>query len=72
MSLRTALCSRLGIEVAVGAALCQVGLPVAFGVLGPPHGGRYVEPEQLCDTLDRCRTVSLYLLERAPVWLGDA
>jgi hypothetical protein len=30
------------------------------------------EPEQLCDTLDRCRTVSLYLLERAPAWLDDA
>jgi hypothetical protein len=29
------------------------------------------EPEQLCDTLDRCRTVSLYLLDRAPAWLNE-
>ena len=27
--------------------------------------------EQLCDVLDRCRDVSLYLVERAPRWLGD-
>jgi hypothetical protein len=25
----------------------------------------------LCDTLERCMTVSRYLLERAPAWLGD-
>jgi hypothetical protein len=28
--------------------------------------------EILCDTLDRCRAVSLFLLERAPIWLEDA
>lgn len=27
--------------------------------------------ELLCDTLDRCMSVSHYLLERAPAWLGD-
>lgn len=27
--------------------------------------------EELCDTLDRCLAVSKYLLERAPVWLGE-
>jgi hypothetical protein len=27
--------------------------------------------EILCDTLDRCRTVSLFLLDRAPAWLGE-
>ncbi len=26
---------------------------------------------ELCDVLDRCRDVSLYLVERAPGWLGD-
>ena len=25
----------------------------------------------LCDTLERCMTVSRYLLDRAPAWLGD-
>ncbi len=25
----------------------------------------------LCDTLDRCMTVSRYLLDRAPAWLGE-
>jgi hypothetical protein len=25
----------------------------------------------LCDVLDRCHAVSAYLLERAPVWLGE-
>jgi hypothetical protein len=30
------------------------------------------EPEQLCDTLDRCRAVSLFLLERAPAWLDES
>jgi hypothetical protein len=32
----------------------------------------YLGEEILCETLDRCRSVSLFLLERAPVWLGDA
>jgi hypothetical protein len=32
----------------------------------------YLGEEILCDTLDRCRSVSLFLLERAPVWLGEA
>ena len=27
--------------------------------------------EELCDVLDRCRDVSLYLVERAPVWLDE-
>ena len=27
--------------------------------------------ELLCDTLDRCLSVSHYLLERAPAWLGE-
>lgn len=27
--------------------------------------------EALCDVLDRCKDVSLYLLEQAPLWLGD-
>jgi hypothetical protein len=27
--------------------------------------------ELLCDTLDRCMSVSHYLLERAPVWMDD-
>jgi hypothetical protein len=31
----------------------------------------YLGEELLCDALDRCREVSLYLLERAPVWLGE-
>jgi hypothetical protein len=31
----------------------------------------YAGEEILCDTLDRCRAVSLYLLDRAPAWLGD-
>jgi hypothetical protein len=31
----------------------------------------YAGEEILCDTLDRCRTVSLYLLDRAPAWLGE-
>ena len=24
-----------------------------------------------CDTLDRCRDISLFLLERADLWLGE-
>ncbi len=28
------------------------------------------DDEMLCDVLDRCRDVSLFLLERAPGWLG--
>ena len=32
----------------------------------------YLGEEILCDTLDRCRSVSLFLLERAPAWLGEA
>jgi hypothetical protein len=31
----------------------------------------YAGEEILCDTLDRCRAVSLFLLDRAPAWLGD-
>ena len=29
------------------------------------------EEDLLCDVLDRCRDVSLYLLDRAPTWLGE-
>ena len=36
--------------------------------LAKVYGGE----EILCETLDRCRAVSLYLLERSPAWLGDA
>jgi hypothetical protein len=31
----------------------------------------FLGQEQLCDVLDSCLEVSHYLLERAPVWLGD-
>jgi len=31
----------------------------------------YLGEEILCDVLDRCRDVSLYLLKKASVWLGD-
>jgi hypothetical protein len=27
--------------------------------------------ELLCEVLDRCLAVSHYLLDRAPVWLGE-
>ncbi len=37
--------------------------------LAKVYGG---EEGELCDTLDRCRSVSLYLLERAPAWLDEA
>jgi hypothetical protein len=36
--------------------------------LAKVYGGE----ELLCDTLDRCRSVSLYLLDRAPAWLGES
>ncbi len=29
------------------------------------------DEDLLCDVLDKCRDVSLYLLDRAPSWLGD-
>ena len=29
------------------------------------------DDEAFCDTLDRCRDVSMFLLERSPDWLGD-
>ncbi|HEX9260361.1 MAG TPA: hypothetical protein VF855_12545 [Acidimicrobiales bacterium] len=32
----------------------------------------YAGEEILCDTLDRCRAVSLYLLDRAPTWLDES
>ncbi len=31
----------------------------------------YMAREQLCDVLDRCYTVSDFLLDRAPAWLDD-
>ena len=31
----------------------------------------FLGQEQLCDVLDRCHSVSTYLLDRAPVWLDD-
>jgi hypothetical protein len=32
----------------------------------------YLGEDVLCDTLDKCRRVSLYLLEQAEAWLGDS
>ncbi len=32
----------------------------------------FTSSEELCDVLDRCRDVSLWLVERAPSWLDDA
>jgi hypothetical protein len=32
----------------------------------------YLGQEQLCEVLDTCHDVSTYLLDRAPIWLGDA
>jgi hypothetical protein len=29
------------------------------------------DEKPFCDTLDRCRDISLFLLERATEWLGD-
>ena len=29
------------------------------------------EDKTFCDTLDRCREASLFLLDRATIWLGD-
>ena len=29
------------------------------------------DDKKFCDTLDRCRDVSLFLLERSDSWLGD-
>jgi hypothetical protein len=31
----------------------------------------FLGQEQLCDVLDRCHEVSMFLLDRAPVWLDD-
>jgi hypothetical protein len=31
-----------------------------------------VRDENLCTMLDKCREVSLDLLERSPAWLGEA
>ncbi len=31
----------------------------------------FLGQESLCDILDRCREVSDFLLDRAPLWLGD-
>jgi hypothetical protein len=31
----------------------------------------FLGEELLCEALDRCRDVSLYLLERAPKWLDE-
>jgi hypothetical protein len=31
----------------------------------------FLGQDQLCDVLDRCHAVSMYLLERAPVWLDE-
>ncbi len=31
----------------------------------------YMAQEQLCDVLDRCYSVSDFLLDRAPAWLGE-
>jgi hypothetical protein len=32
----------------------------------------YLGQEQLCEVLDTCHEVSTYLLDRAPMWLGEA
>ena len=34
-------------------------------------GKIYLGQEHLCDVLERCRAVSEYLVDRAPVWLDD-
>ena len=31
----------------------------------------FLGQEQLCDVLDRCHDVSMFLLERAPAWLDE-
>jgi len=31
----------------------------------------FLGQEQLCDVLDRCHAVSMFLLDRAPVWLDE-
>jgi hypothetical protein len=31
----------------------------------------FMGQESLCDTLDRCRDVSEFLIDRAPAWLGE-
>jgi hypothetical protein len=33
--------------------------------------GIYRNEEELCGVLDRCRDISLYLVERSPVWLDE-
>ena len=30
------------------------------------------QQDLLCEVLDRCHSVSAYLLDRAPIWLGDS
>ncbi len=32
----------------------------------------FAQQDQLCEVFDRCRDVSLHLVERAPVWLDEA
>lgn len=32
----------------------------------------FLGQEELCDTLDRCHAVSMFLLEHAPAWLDEA
>ena len=34
-------------------------------------GRIYLRTEQLCEVLDRCHDVSMYLLDRAPAWLDE-
>ena len=31
----------------------------------------FLGQEQLCNVLDRCHDVSMFLLERAPIWLDE-
>ena len=46
--------------------------PVARGAGSRSRWRRCIAGEEiLCDTLDRCRAVSLFLLDRAPAWLGE-
>jgi hypothetical protein len=32
----------------------------------------YLGQEQMCDVLDTCHNVSIWLLDRAAIWLGEA
>jgi hypothetical protein len=42
-----------------------------YGRIPVSLAGIFTSSEQLCPVLDRCRDVSLWLVERAPSWLGE-